>query len=107
MAEVFDSVTRTVSIMAGKSTVMDSVADELAELARGFASKHSGPNDAFVRSIRVQKAGNGKDRLVVATDPLAIPKELGHVVISHGELAGYVKGQHSLGKAVAAIHEVS
>jgi hypothetical protein len=107
MAEVFDSVTRTVSIMAGKSTVMDDVAGELADLARGFASNHSDADSTFARSIRVEKAGNGKDRLVVATDPLAIPKELGHVVISHGELAGYVKGQHSLGKAVAAIHEVS
>jgi len=105
MAEVFDSVTRAVSIMAGQSAEIDKVADELAAKVRANASHDSD----FARSIRTVKAGNGKDRLVIATDPLAVPKELGHVVRNEtdGPVLGYVKGMRYMARAVAQTPEVT
>lgn len=105
MAEVFDSVIRTVSIMAGRDPETAKVAQELA--ARVTANASHDPN--FARSVKVVKAGNGKDRLVVATDPLAVPKELGHVIRneSDGPVLGYVKGMRYMGRAIEQTPEVS
>lgn len=105
MADVFDSVTRSVSIMAGKSAEMDRVAHEIA--ARVKVNAANDPN--FAKSVKVIKAGNGKDRLIVATDPLAAPKELGHVVRNEpdGPVIGYAKGLRYMGRAVADTPEVT
>lgn len=105
MADVFDSITRTVSIMAGKSAEIDKVAQEIAARVRVNAS-----NDPdFANSVKVVKAGNGKDRIIKATDPLAAPKELGHVIRNEpdGPVLGYVKGLRYMARAVAETPEVS
>lgn len=97
--------------LAGESAEMDVVADELAARAKAEAAKHD-DHGTFASSIRVIRARGKRgvtDRLVIATDPFAVPKELGHVVKneSGGPVLGYVKGQHSMGKAVASMPEVS
>jgi hypothetical protein len=93
--------------IAGESQEMDDVANELATLAKGFAAEHIQDGD-FERSIHVERVRGKRgvtDRLVVADDPLAAAKELGHVIRNEpgGPDLGRVKGQHSMGKAVAAI----
>jgi hypothetical protein len=97
--------------IAGESSEMDAVADELAVRAKTEAAKHS-DGGTFARSIGVVRARGKRgvtDRLVIATDPLAVPKELGHVVKNEvgGPVLGFVKGQHSMGKAVANMPVVS
>ena len=88
---------------------MNVVAEELAGLARAEAAAVAGHE--FASSIEVQRARGPRgvaDRLIVATDPLAVPKELGHVVRNEtdGPVLGYVKGLHPMGKALAKMREV-
>lgn len=97
---------KTVSRLVGTSAVMDTVAAALAARARAEASKHTGGDGSFGASIQVVKAGGGTDRLIVATDPLAAPKELGHVLVRDGKQIGYVRGQHSLRNALLAMPSV-
>lgn len=96
--------------VAGDDSEMDRVAHELAGLARAEAAAVAG--SAFANSIEVQKVRGPRgvsDRLVVATDPLAAAKELGHVVRneSGGPVLGYVRGLHPMGKALAKMPGVS
>jgi hypothetical protein len=96
--------------MAGESQEMDDVADKLVTLAKGFAAQHE-LDGTFERSIHAERVRGPRgvtDRLVVADDPLAAAKELGHVIRNRadGPALGRVAGQHSMGKAVAAIAEV-
>lgn len=97
---------KTVARMVGSSAVMDSVAAVLAARARAEASKHTGGDGSFGASITVVRAGGGTDRLIVANDPLAAPKELGHVLMRDGKQIGYVRGQHSLRNALLAMPSV-
>lgn len=104
MADVEDFADVIAAQIAGDSPVMDRVAEELAGRARRNAAK----DQAFRSSIRVVKAGRGKDRLVEATDPLAGPKELGHVIRNEpdGPVLGYVKGLRYMRNALESMPEV-
>ncbi|WP_243063188.1 DUF5403 family protein [Humibacter sp. RRB41] len=111
MADVDVTAGITAAQIAGESAEMDVVAEELAARAKAEAQKHR-DGGAFSSSIIVMKARGKRgvtDRLVAATDPLAVPKELGHVIKNEagGPVLGYVKGQHSMGKAVASMPVVS
>jgi hypothetical protein len=111
MADVYVTAGIEAAKIAGESTEMNVVADELAARAKAEAGKHN-DGGTFASSIGVVRARGKRgvtDRLVIATDPLAVPKELGHVVKNEkgGPVLGYVKGQHSMGKAVASMPEVT
>lgn len=108
MSVVYASAAILAAQIAGESSEMDAVANKLAGLARSEASKVAG--SVFANSIVVQRARGKRgvtDRLVVATDPLAAAKELGHVIRNRadGPVLGRVKGLHPMGKAVAALPE--
>jgi hypothetical protein len=95
--------------VVGDDSEMDVIAEDLAALARTEAAAVAGHE--FASSIEVQRVRGPRgvtDRLVVATDPLAVPKELGHVVRNEadGPVLGYVKGLHPMGKALAKMREV-
>lgn len=111
MADVYALAGIEAAKIAGESAEMDAVADELVARAKAEAGKHNdnGTFAASIRKIRARGKRGVTDRLVIATDPLAVPKELGHVVKneSGGPVLGYVKGQHSMGKAVASMPEVT
>lgn len=109
MAEVFKNAGYEAAKIAGRSPEMDITARKLAGLAREFAREHS-DDGTFERSIEVHES-RGRNRvrqlLVVATDPLAAVKEFGHVIRNEadGPVLGYVKGQHSMFKAMKAMPE--
>lgn len=107
------SVNASAGILAAKiasdDIEMDVVAEELATIARAEAAAVAGHE--FASSIEVQRVRGPRgvtDRLVVATDPLAAAKELGHVVRNEtdGPVLGYVRGLHPMGKALAKMREV-
>jgi hypothetical protein len=111
MADVYVTAAIEAAKIAGESSEMDLVAAELEARAKAEASKHN-DDGTFASSIKVIRARGKRgvtDRLVIATDPLAVPKELGHVVKNEagGPVLGYVRGQHSMGKAVASMPEVT
>ncbi len=80
--------------LAGDDPIMDAVAAEV--LLRVQANAAARGDTAFASSLSARKVAgrNGvKDRIVVATDPLAAPKEFGHVVRNEkdGPIVGYAK----------------
>jgi len=105
MAEVFDSVTRTVAIMVGRSTEMDAVAERVAATMKSVA--YGIGDHELGDSVKIRKAGAGKDRIIGPTDPLAVPKVFGHVVRNRGDgpVLGYVPGNKLLYKTLARLHE--
>ncbi len=110
MSTVNDSAGILAAQVAGDDSEMDRVANELAALARAEASAVAGSE--FASSIEVQTVRGPRgvsDRLVVATDPLAAAKELGHVVRNQpdGPVLGYVRGLHPMAKALAKMPGVS
>lgn len=105
MSTVYAGTHKVVAQMVGESAEMDDLANSIAALCRAEAAKHE-KDGTFERSIEVVKAGGGKDRLIQSTDPLAVPKELGHILVVHGETVGYVKGMHTMSKVYAALPRV-
>ncbi len=110
MASVNITASIVAAQLAGESAEMDAVAEDLAARAKAEAMKHH--DSAFATSIRVVRTPGKRgvtDRLVVATDPLAVPKELGHIIRNQpdGRVLGYVKGMHYMGKAAASMPEAS
>lgn len=110
MSTVNGSASIIAAQIAGDSIEMDLVAEELATLVRAEAAVVAGHD--FAESIVVQKARGPRgvtDRLVTATDPLAAPKEFGHVIRNEtdGPELGYVKGLRPMAKALAKMREIS
>jgi hypothetical protein len=105
MSTVYDSAEEVFAEIVGDSPLMDEVAAGIAEAARANAARHTDPSESdddrthFADSISVKTAGGGKDRIIANSDPLAIPKELGHILVRDGETVGYVKGQYSMRNA--------
>ena len=107
MVNLNDDLERTVAGIAGGSTTMDTVAAQAAALARAGTAAHRGPTGNYSSMIDVVKAGGGKDRLIVNSDPLAAPKEFGHVLIRNGQQIGYVRGLHAMRNAIDRMPAVS
>lgn len=112
MAEIFDriggeSLESLVAGLAGSSPEMDEVASRIETVMRAEAAK-SVDTGEFERSITTVKAGKGKDRIIGSTDPLAVPKEFGHVIRNEkdGPILGYVPGLHILWKTINRLPEV-
>ena len=82
MAEIFPGFEATMARLPGVQAEVDDAAQDLAGRARVRAGQHR-DSGKFGSSIRVTKSGRGKDRLVENTDPLAWPKEFGHIGIVH------------------------
>lgn len=94
--------------IAGRSSTMDLVANQIRSRAKAHAAKHR-DSGAFGDSIVVENVRGRRgvrDRLVTAKDPLAAPKELGHLLVRDGRVIGYVPGQHSMQKAIRDTPEV-
>ena len=111
MAEVFDNVEQEFATQANASTVPDEVAETLAAAVRTLAASHT-DHGTFEASIHVGTApdgkhGRGHDRIVYSDDPLAMSKEFGHEVYSHGKPTGRTaKGVHAFRNALNAMPEV-
>lgn len=110
MSEIFDringqSLESLVAGIAGNSPEMDEVALLVETTMKSEAAKHNS-SGAFEQSITTVKAAKGKDRIVGSTDPLAVPKEFGHVIKRDGDVIGYVKGMHILGKTLDHLPKV-
>lgn len=112
MAEVYANAGFLAAQIAGDSIEMDQVAEKLANRARANALAN-GDKD-FAESITVEKVGakvrrSVPTRLVIATDPLAAPKELGHVVRNEadGPILGYAKPLRYMFRALQAMPEVT
>jgi hypothetical protein len=106
MSEVYDDTDEVVAQMVGDSGVIVEVAEGIAELARTYAERHTAQSwddeqaPHFASQIKVIPAAGGKDALVINTDPLAVPKELGHILITpNSDKVGYVHGQYSMRNA--------
>lgn len=94
MAQVYRDAGIEAAKIAGESSVMDGVARAIAARARANALARG--DSTFASSIEVRKVRGRRgvsDREIVATDPLAVPKELGHVIRNQadGPVLGYVK----------------
>lgn len=98
MAEIYRGFAKTLAGLDGVQVVVDAAADAVLAGARVNAAKHE-KDGTFERSLGKTKAGGGLDRLVSSSDPLAAPKELGHVLMRDDEQIGYVRGQYSLRNA--------
>ncbi|GIT80182.1 hypothetical protein LLS1_18510 [Leifsonia sp. LS1] len=108
MAEVFANAGIEAALLAGESDGLDEIANTLLRRAKANAAKHA-KDGTFENSLEVVRTRGKRgvtDRLVQSTDPLAVPKELGHALVRDGETIGYVKGQHSLGNAVRSMPAV-
>jgi len=112
MADVFDQVNgvpleKLVAGIAGDSAEMDAIAAMVESTMKAEAAK-SIDTGRFEESITTVKAGRGKDRIVGSTDPLAVPKEFGHIIRDEkgGPELGYVPGMHILGKTLARLPKV-
>lgn len=113
MAELFDNAELAFAAIANDSDYMDRLAEDFAERVRGFIAPHRDDTDGdhYADSIHVGKAesgrhGVGHDRVIYSDDPLAVVKEFGHVVVSHGEIAGFVPGILAFRKAINSTPEV-
>ncbi|MBN9209353.1 MAG: DUF5403 family protein [Microbacterium ginsengisoli] len=109
MAEVYANAGIIAAQLAGDSIEMDRIAEDLASRTRANAAERGDAD--YAASVRVTRARgrNGvTDRLVEATDPLAAPKELGHVVRNSpdGPVLGYVRGMRYMSRAVTETPEV-
>lgn len=99
------SAQRVAAEIVGTSSAMTQIMERVANNARSLARAHNGRSwsdpsaPRFADSIKVITAGGGLDRLVINTDPLAIPKEFGHILVRNGDQIGYVKGQFSMTRA--------
>ena len=79
MAQVYRSAYITAAEIAGDSSVMDEIANEILLKAKKNAAQHRLTGD-YMDHLHVEVAGRGKDRLVVADGEGAIPIEFGHVI---------------------------
>lgn len=109
MADVFANAGIEAARIVGESPEMDRVANAIA--TRGRARALARGDLAFATSIRVVRVRGRRgvtDRVIEATDPLAAPKELGHVIRNEadGPVLGFVPGLRYLGGAVRAMPEV-
>ncbi len=100
MAKVYANAGEAAKI-AGNSSEMDRVANSLKIRAKAAAVQHrdSGKFGDSIVTRTVRGPRGVLDRLVVATDPLAAVKELGHTTPSGTR----VPGQHSMLKAIASM----
>jgi len=108
MAEVFKGLEATLAGIVARSGVMDEEAAKIEAVMRSVASGASvGPE--FIEGITIESASRGKDRVIGTTDPLAVPKEMGHVIRNEGDgpVLGYVRGAHVISKTIARLPEVS
>lgn len=109
VAEVYPIAGILAARIAGEDPEMDRVARTLQGLVKSEAAKHR-LSGQFGASIIVQRARGKRgvmDRIVVATDPLAAIKEFGHrIVTKDGDEVGYVKGMHTMAKAIQRLPAV-
>lgn len=106
MAKVFDStngmsIEKRVAVMAGSSVEMDQTAGAIESTMKAEAAKHV-DSGTFEDSIKTVKDARGKDRVVGSTDPLAVPKEFGHVMPN----GTYVPGMHVLWATINSLPKV-
>lgn len=108
MAQIYAGVERTAAQLTARSGEIKTMAKRIQVLAKSIAAA-SRDSGAFGRSIVVRAAGRGLDRVVVATDPLAAPKEFGHIVRNEagGPALGYVRGLHVMAKTYQRLPEVT
>lgn len=110
MADVYANAGLIAAQIAGDSVELDEVAEKLA--ARGRANALRRGDTTFAESIEVQNLPANirrsvRTRAVVATDPLAAAKELGHVIRNEtdGPVLGHVAGLHYLLDAMRQMPE--
>jgi hypothetical protein len=80
VATVYASTTVVVAEIAGGLPIMDRTANRILALAKAKARGHR-LTGAYLAGLHVETVGRGKDRLVVAEDPGAIPIEFGYMRI--------------------------
>lgn len=107
MAEVYPLVTAHVAEIAGRCSAMDDAARLVLGRVRAQAAAHRLTGD-YISKLVVEKAGGGKDRLVSATDPAAVPIEFGYLRVTRHEgsrrvSAVFVPGLHIMGRAYAGM----
>lgn len=107
MATVYKGVERTAALIAARSGAVDAKARQVQALAKAIAAKNADER-TFMNSIKVFRAGRGLDRLVAATDPLAYPKEFGHVIRNEkgGPVLGYVRGLYVMARTYRRLPRV-
>lgn len=96
--------------IVGDDSVMDLVADQILRIAMMKAARHRETGN-YMRNLKVITAPdrNGKDRLVVADDPAAVPIEFGHILITRRgrRVKGrWVPGLHIMADAYAEVRRV-
>lgn len=97
------------AIIAGKTSDMDAVANRAMRNVKAVAAAHRLTGD-FINSISVKAVpglyGTGQevtDRLVVSTDPGAVPIEYGHMYHHKGSRrVTWVPGIHAFSRGLAA-----
>lgn len=112
VAEVYPTAGIDAARIAGEDPEMDRVANLLKGLIATEARGHRASGHVFAESLVVRRVRGRRgvtDREVVATDPLAAPKEFGHVIRNEadGPVLGYVRGMFTMARAIRKLPEVS
>jgi hypothetical protein len=110
VADVYANAGLIASQIAGDSDELDVVAEELRLRAEGNALANG--DVVFAESLEVQNVPAAirrsvRTRAVVANDPLAAPKEFGHVVRneSGGPVIGYARPLRYMFNAMRSLPE--
>ena len=105
MAEVYANAGIEAAKIAGASAEMDVEAGKVALRVRTNALARGDTTFAASVSVNTVRGKRGvSDRVVAASDPLAAPKEFGHVIRNEadGPVLGYVKGLRYMRNALEA-----
>lgn len=112
MADVYVNAGLLAAQIAGDSIELDDVAERVA--ARGRENALRRGDTVFAESIVVENVPAAirrsvRTRVVIATDPLAAAKELGHVIRNEtdGPVLGHVAGLHYMLDAMRQMPEDS
>ncbi|MBN6777431.1 DUF5403 family protein [Pseudoclavibacter alba] len=101
MATIYKHVTRSVAKLAADEGALDGLARKIEESVIFFASEHV-DSGHYAHSIKTEKAGRGKDRLVTTDDPNAYQIEWGHAVETEKGPV-WVPGQYIFTKTMGAL----
>lgn len=104
MAQVYKIAAIQAAQVAGESSVMDDVAEQVAGLARSLASAHkvTGKYLSGIGTERTRGKRGVTDRLAYVDDPAATFIEWGHVTRGGEDMIGprkWVPGLHIMGRA--------
>lgn len=105
MAQVYVGTRIETAVIAGKSAEMDRFANNILDKVRASAARHRDTGE-YMRGLKVETAGKGKDRLVVAESEGVVPIEFGGIIRRSDGSVRIVKPLRIMRDAYAAVKRI-